>query len=420
MPATEERRFFSWRWQAAKLRELGLPRWLWKALVQSLYLPVGLVLRWAGVRLVVVSPFNRIGHLSLDVDCYLKEGLLGLRPAQRAIVTSDPREDAANAAMVGYWSRHLPVLVSRPLRRLIFPLTRFRWLTHDVLSYQALSDVTAKAATIQRQWGSRPPLLSLTEADRVRGRDALLRLGLPPDAWFVCVHAREGGYSQHDEPIHSYRNCDIHKYLLAAQEIVARGGWCVRMGDATMQRLPPLPGVVDYAHSPLKSDWLDVFLCASARFFIGSTSGLHFVSGAFGVPAAEANLTPISAALPLLPGSIGIPKLVRSLREGRLLAFREVLDSPAAAFRRTEEYARAGLILEENSPEDIRDLALELLDRIEGRAQYDSEDERRQALFQGILRPGHYSYGAASRVGRDFLRKHAPLLNSSSIVAARR
>jgi len=64
----------------------------------------------------------------------------------------------------------------------------------------------------------------------------------------------------------------------------------------------------------------------------------------------------------------------------------------------------------DNSPEEIRELALEMLDALEGRAAYSQDDLTLQQRFHALIRPGHYAYGSTSRIGRDFLRRHAALL----------
>ena len=47
-----------------------------------------------------------------------------------------------------------------------------------------------------------------------------------------------------------------------------------------------------------------------------------------------------------------------------------------------------------------------MLERTAGEFEVTAEDEALQQAFKGLLVPGHYSYGAMSRVGRDFLRRH--------------
>ena len=48
--------------------------------------------------------------------------------------------------------------------------------------------------------------------------------------------------------------------------------------------------MIDYACSDLRSDWMDIFLCAQCRFFIGCQSGLSAVPSVFGVPVVMTDL----------------------------------------------------------------------------------------------------------------------------------
>jgi len=281
-------------------------------------------------------------------------------------------------------------------------------LQYDVTDYVQIVNGTATAPAIYKKWGDRPPLWNLAHDDRRRGWECLQSLGIPADAWFVCVHCRERGYLQLN--MHDYRDVNVENYILAMQAIVERGGWCIRMGDPTMTRLTRMEAVIDYCHSDVRSDWMDVFLCASCVFFLGSSSGLSSLSNIFGVPVASANAAPFSMVLHFRPGDIALPKLYWSEMSHRFITFEEVLGSPAGDFRHTDLFRQAGVSLIENSPEDVRDLALEMLDRIEGRVVYSEEDEVLQERFVSLMKPGHYTYGSAARIGRDFLQKYRELM----------
>ena len=178
-----------------------------------------------------------------------------------------------------------------------------------------------------------------------------------------------------------------------------------------MKPIPQSDHIVDYAHLGIKTDWMDVFLCASCKFFLGSSSGLFVLGNIFGAPAGVVNISPMTAVLPYGPNEIGIPKLIWSLKEERYLSFKEVFSSPIADYSFDSSYAEAGVRPVENSSEDIKDVAMEMLDKIEGKMRYTDEDERLQKSFKLLITPDHSeSYGAISRVGRDFLRKHKDLL----------
>ncbi len=97
------------------------------------------------------------------------------------------------------------------------------------------------------------------------------------------------------------------------------------MGDPTMTPLPEMERVVDYAHSPAKADWLDVFLCGRCRFFVGLASGLSQVAVSFGVPCVYVNW--ISNVLPAYSAKdVFIPKMFRSESDDRFLSFDEMFD----------------------------------------------------------------------------------------------
>jgi len=252
-------------------------------------------------------------------------------------------------------------------------------------------------------------LLSLKDIDFQRGWQKLVDFGLPPDAWFVCVHCREEGYIPGEGQ--TYRNADITSYIPAIEAIIERGGWVIRLGDASMKKIPKNKNVIDYAHLNDKSDWMDVFLCGACKFFLGSASGLAAVSGVFGVPSAIANQAPVSVVLPFLPFDIGIPKLLYSKRERRYLKFSEILNSPIGNFRYDSLYKDCDVCVVNNTPEVIEALAVEMLDMINGVIVYTAEDNELQERFKSLMNENHYSYGSLARVGRNFLRKYSFLLD---------
>ena len=248
--------------------------------------------------------------------------------------------------------------------------------------------------------------MPLTDALEARGRARLAEMGVPQDAWFVAIHAREGGYSPGDETTHAHRNADIASYGLAIQEIRARGGWVVRMGDPSMT---PMEGVVDYALSPLKADWMDLWLCAHSRFLLGTSSGLIMLAAIFQRPCALVNMAPHGSAYGVRPGDISIVKgAVRA--DGTVMPLAQVFDSGLSRQRYAYVFEERGVRLQNNSAEEVRDLTVEMLDRLEGRFETTPEDDDLQRRFRALLTPHDYAFGAAARLGRDWLRQNKHLL----------
>jgi putative glycosyltransferase (TIGR04372 family) len=354
------------------------------------------------IRFIRLTHPERIGHLALEPDCYAKDRRLERR-WEITVLLTDP-DKIANPCLLELWRDHYVVVRSPRLVRLLRPLTQYPGLERFLIAYAVAIDDTATCYTTYRHWGTRGPLLTLPRAQRQAGRATLAKMGVPEDAWFVCVHSREGGYSPHDEHLHSYRNSDIHDYVPSMQAIIAAGGWCIRVGDPTMRPLsPPVPGVIDYALSPHKSAEMDVFLAAECRFMLGNSSGLYILSATFGKPCALANQAPLSGVYGIGVNDLAIPKWLK--RDGARLELEPFLRSPVANYRFTELYQKDGLEVVNNTPAEILALTQEMLERLDGRAVYTANDEARQQRFRALFAKGHYSYGAASRIGRDFLRK---------------
>jgi len=389
-----------------------------RLLTALLTAPLAAPLALCGVRFLTVM-LSRVGHLALEPAVWILSGRLGWRPRFRGVILARP-EETANWHLLTYWAEHLTV-VSRPwLVGLLRAVARNPLVQHD--SYEAelpggagrhiiVPAIYGIQAAYQRRFGS-DPLLRPREDDRHRAREALERCGADPDSWWITLHVREA----HDGRATS-RNSDIEAYLTAVSAVTARGGIVIRIGAPSMKRLPPMPGVIDDAHSETRSDVMDVVWLSQSRFFLGSNSGPLNVCYAFGVPCVVPNFAPMGHGA-YTGRDLFIPKLYVRLRDGKALTFAEVLRSPLRRLYGPGEFAAAGLTLVDNTPEEIHDLVTEMMDRLDGTFTTTADDDRRQERFHALLAEDPL-YATSSHVGRDFLRDHAALLEMGRADAPR-
>ena len=371
--------------------------------------PVALIGRLIGIRFLSIN-YKRIGHLAVEPDCFVKEKILGLHQKIIPCVCA-PENLICNHAFLECWSQHIH-WITNPM--LCVLLKAFEWhplLAFDVSSYVMVSKNGCRYVEIAGLWKDREPVIALPEQILKAGKDALLKMGVPSGAWFVCVHNREGGYSPEDEDWHSYRNCMIDDYIPAMEEIVHAGGWCIRVGDSTMSKLPPVSNSIDYAHHPLRADWLDIYLLAQCRFFLGNTSGPFLVASIFNRPVALANMTPIGATLPYGYTDLGIPKLLQRKGQPGFMSFPDMLRDPSGDYHFSAQFEKNGLVVVNNSADEIRALTLEMLRRMSGEMVYTKDDADLQEKFKQLLCPHHISYGSESRIGQDFIKKYCGLLS---------
>jgi len=246
----------------------------------------------------------------------------------------------------------------------------------------------------------RGPLLTLTKEHRHFGEKVLRQLGVPDGAWFAVLHVRDKAYLEDDHA--DFRNADIETYLQAVETVTNAGGWIIRLGHSKMTPLPELTQVVDYAHCDHRSEEMDVFLLGAARFFLGTTSGPWIVADHFGVPVAQANVTPFSER-PFSRRDIYIPKFF--IESGEPVGFEKALSLPLR-----HDHAHSGEV-RDNTAEEIVELVEEMLELLDDKAAYTEEDEDLQGKLNKMANEFE-SHGVSSRMGRGFLRRHKHLMPS--------
>lgn len=345
-----------------------------------------------------------VGHIAA-IGYYIKMAVLKSQPTKRILVLAPPGK-VANQCFLDYFRNYVEVVSDPSLIEKLWPLQRYfgdalisctTWEGREVLWFEA-------AMRAQRQWDAeqRAPLLSLAVPNAEKGRQRLEELGVPRDGWFVAMHVRESGFHKDEDTPTACRNARIEDFTDATRAIVDRGGWVIRLGDPTMQPAPKIEGLIDYAHTDAKSDWMDVFLCAQCRFFFGSDSGLGLIPVSFGGPCAFTNVIP-SGLVPLPANSLLIPKLYRSSSTKLYVGMEELVPREMHwASWAVNLLASRGLEFSDNTPEEIKDLAVEMLDRLDGTSHSTDEDESLQEQWTSLAAG---LYGGA-RVGQKFLRRY--------------
>jgi putative glycosyltransferase (TIGR04372 family) len=340
------------------------------------------------------------GHLG-QIHLYIEMNLLSKNP--KRVVLLAKRGAVANQPLLDHYRSYLEIddtpetARSLPAVLLADGLTVLR---SEEGQCEYISDALLRA---RRRWleEGRGPLLRLSDEEMERGKGLLKQLGADPEGWFVCLHVRD---APEIGDRHS-RNAKLGTYEEAVKFITQAGGQVIRIGP---KLTPPstMPHLFDYASSPLRSDWGDVFLSGACRFFLGTNSGPCLVPEAFGVPCAITNWHPFGEG-PF--GGLDLCKLLWHEKEKRYLTFREMLQPPFATTERQALLRQHGVTLVDNTPEDLRLLAEEMLQRLDHKMHYTKEQEEDQAAFAAIMKEDQPEF--QSRLGAAFLQKHRNLLN---------
>lgn len=269
-------------------------------------------------------------------------------------------------------SERVPASIRRFVVR---PRPLYAALKRASAEYARRSDAAWKTRVKARDPGRRrdprrpPPLSRRLRLPSSLEKEALAsaaRVGIEPSARLVTVHVRESGYRAtaglRQREWDDLRNARIETYHKAFAALVTRGFTVVRLGDRTMTGVT-MPGVVDLATSPARTEALEAWCVLRSHFLIGSDSGPSWLAFLLGVPVLTVNALHLRDVL--RPCDRMICKLVRDRVTGRQLSLTDML---APSFLRnglrTDLYEHL-----ENTPQDIKHAALDMVDVVEGQTK---------------------------------------------------
>ncbi len=361
------------------------------------------------VRLLGYEWVTMIGHIGF-IDCHLRMVELGVLPRANYVLLA-PRGKVVNPAFLALFASRLTVIEDKSLLDELLPYQR---LVGDqfiaVRGNGALAEPWAHAAArTQVEWARmrRGPLVTVPQDLLQRGRARLRAAGVTAE-WFVALHIREGGYHG-DGPgtTRQHRSASIGDYLDAIAQVTSRGGAVVRLGDKSMTPLEGMPGVFDYALSDIKSAEMDLFLCAQARLFVGTTSGLTTAVQALGTPMLLVNCISNDSQFWHDKTDFTL-RLVRDRRTNRYLSLRETYRQPVQSLLiDTALLARRGLEIDANSPQEIAGALAYKLDCLDGKARPLHGDLL--GRYERAMRDNPYNFGAALPVP-GFIESHLELI----------
>ena len=224
----------------------------------------------------------------------------------------------------------------------------------------------------------------LPDSIRESGHAFLDNIGMPEGVPFVVLHARDMSYLP-EKAHHAFRCADIRTYGEAVQRFVDAGYWVFRLGDKGSVPLETLPEqVVDLPHHPGYSQALDVFLSARCAFAFNQASGPEALVRAFGRPAATVNLVYELLRLPMKDDLL-LFKHYLSAANGEPLSYAETLDRGLPAVGKGEGFEAKGVLIRENSAEELADLAELMIERDRSGAK-PNLDADRLARFRTVGR----------------------------------
>lgn len=357
---------------------------------------------------------RRIGHFAVNTEIYLCERDAGMH-SKRTYDIFYYLNPVSNYQLKKMWDRVLHVSQFSNFIHLVDRLNRL------LPGYEShvIPMPLKKCRDINGFFSRMPPHLFFTAEEERQGREALRKIGIPEEASFICFIARDSlylntMYPSYNWSYHDYRDSTVGNYISAAEELVRRGYFTIRMGAIVKESLNTTnPMIIDYA-TKHRDDFLDIYLSAKCVFYIASNSGLDEIPAIFRRPIVCVNYIPLEYVPTWNPVRLFILKKLWLRKEGRFLTFREILNLGISRWVGRfggEKYEQFGIDIMENTPEEITAVVVEMDERLKGTWQMSEEDEELQRRFWSLFKQSELHGKIETRIGAEFLRQNRELLN---------
>lgn len=325
----------------------------------------------------ILAQVERIGHLAMEL---LFLNTLHGRDFDRIVVVTGPTDrPGVNPAILEVPG---PLFAHVETDDALLPLLGF--LDGGMLDMNVLNLLLAQPQRLTRDFGravtgGKPVAhFKLPEHLGALGDACIRRQGVDPRPPLVLLHVRDASYLP-EKAHHLFRCADIARYHKAIDRLVEAGYRVFRLGDTSSPPLTHASGkVIDVPHAADYAPYLDVYLSARCRFAVNQASGPEALVRCFGRPALTVNLMLEHLRLPLADDLL-VFKHIRRAEDGHDLNYREMLERGLPGFGSSVAFAEAGLLVEENSAEELDAAVAEMLDLIDG-AEPDRSEHRFKEL----------------------------------------
>lgn len=352
---------------------------------------------------------HRIGHLISNTENFLRLRQLGRISDDKKYVFF-ATEDPVNRQMLTMYNRHLAIIENE---------TVFKFLTSQACEMLERTERWINLYSLLKGneyelFRSTQPTVQFTEEEEERGRIELEQMGITKNDWFVCIFARDSSYLNVHTPggdwsYHDHRDTDINLFRKTIDFIIKQGGHVIRMGEIVNTPLKyKHKRMIHYAGSDLRSDFMDVYLGAKCRFFIGSASGIYDFATAFERPVCAIDVVPIGYK-PFAKNTCYMPQRMKSKIDGKYVPYEQIYREHALFLTDDGNLLRdKGYLHERNTSDEIFEATVEMFNRTNG-VQYTEEELALLEKYFALYPEDHLHYCNKNPISVSYLKRNYKL-----------
>ena len=362
--------------------------------------------------ILVIRPFikirfsyqssERIGDITVPMEVYLSEKKFNKKNNYLDIFILT--NIIANKTYIDLIKKKviiLPNTLTYPIYHLILILKR---------NVKILNDLTFKTKWYDNNFTIMRTSCNLVPDENFinRGNKFLESISVPKNAKILCLIVRDSGYLKKKFPnqnwkYHDYRNCKIENYKLAITAAIDKGYYVFRMGqDADKKIFINDPKFIDYS-SKYRTDFLDVFLAYKCKLCITTGTGWDSLPAfVFRKPVIFTNFTPVGNMTTYSKNFMFSIKIHYDRVKNKKMNLKEISENPVAYASSSEIFESSNIELIENNPEELKDLTLEMIDKLENNFVISDKDLENQNNFWSkyteYFKLRNYKYDAEKKI----------------------
>jgi putative glycosyltransferase (TIGR04372 family) len=352
---------------------------------------------------------RRIGHYAANTENYLCERDMGKYPSNAFDLFGFGSFPVCNNFLTKLWKRNLIIVPGIIINILHWANDRIPFGKVHNIELPLDHEIYYGCDTIK-------PHAVLNAEEERKGKEYLKSKGLKENDKFICFFARDSRYmdtlyhyqSKEELSYNNYRNADISTYKQAI-DYLTQDYYAFRVGSVTKKIYSyGNENVIEYSNNGDRCDFLDIYLPARCSLFIESGTSFRAIPQIFKTPIVSLNYVPFSWSHTNTCVNF-LPKKLWSKKDKRFLSFREMLSFKLDDFPYILQQEEIECV--DNTPEEIKDVVMEAIMRVNGTWQESEEDILLQQKFQSIFPPDMYDVKYRNLIGAKFLKQNIQLLD---------
>tara|TARA_B100001057_G_scaffold501302_1_gene623585 strand:- start:53 stop:1228 length:1176 start_codon:yes stop_codon:yes gene_type:complete len=270
-------------------------------------------------------PSHSIGEMCSAIEIYILEKKLN--PQQTTVVWFVGKL-VSNKFLEKKWSEKMLILPRNILEPIYFFFNSFKIFSFFICNYDEESESVKRTLkdklkridnkNVLLKFG---PSIKFNSFEKNKGNSFLKRAGLENKKFFTFA-LRSADYK--NEKFETSRNSNINNIILGLKSMTSKNYKAIRLGKNEKKKLNfNDPNIIDYAASPDRSDFLDLYLISKSDFMISSNTGINEVAVLFRKPRLIIDFFDIASLEHHFLKVMIIPKKYINLKTGNLVSFEE-------------------------------------------------------------------------------------------------